>query len=189
MTVVAAARGVANVTVTARALDGLSAQLSFAVTVRNQAPVAQDTVPAQVLFIGDTASVNVAAYFSDPDGDALSYSVASSDSGVVSASISGSVVSLRALTRGMSTLTVTARDPEELSAQQHIAVMVPNREPVILDNIPPQTVFVDQTVELDLSSYFADLDRDALSYAAGSSNGAVVLALLFWRWFLALGSA
>ena len=178
VTVEATARGVATVTVTAGTLDGLSASISFNVTVRNQAPVARDTVPAQTLFIGDTASVNLAAYFSDPDGDALSYSVASSDSTAVSASISGSLLSLEALVRGVSTLTVTARDPEELSAQQHVTVTVANREPVAIDSIPPQTPFVDQTVELDLSSYFADLDGDALSYAAGSSNGAVVLAVV-----------
>ena len=178
VTVEATARGEAMVTVTARALDGLSARLSFAVTVRNQAPVAQDTVPAQTLFMGDTVSVNLAAYFSDPDGDALSYSVATSDANAVSASISGSLISMRALTRGASTLTVTARDPGQLSAQQPITVTVANQEPIILDSIPPVTLFVDDRVGLDLTPFFADRDGDALSYAAGSSNGDVVLALV-----------
>ena len=178
VTVTAVAAGVANVTVTARALDGLSAQQSFTVTVQNRAPVARDSIPEQTLFMGDTASVNMAAYFHDPDGDALSYSVANSDEAVASASVSGSLVSLKAATRGTSTVTVTARDPGGLSARQDFAVTVPNREPIALDSIPSQILFVDQTVELDLSSYFDDLDGDALSYAAGSSNGAVVLAVV-----------
>ncbi|MCY3704267.1 MAG: Ig-like domain-containing protein [Gammaproteobacteria bacterium] len=118
VTVTAAARGIATVTVTARDPGGMSAQLTFTVTVPNQAPVAVDAVPAQSIFVGDTASVDVSAYFNDPDGDALTYSVANSDATAVSASVAGSVVSLTAITQGISTVTVTASDPDGLSAEQ-----------------------------------------------------------------------
>lgn len=174
VTVTAAARGVATVTVTAQDPGGMSAQLTFTVTVPNQAPVAADAVPAQSIFVGDTASVDVSAYFNDPDGDALSYSLANSDATAVSVSVAGSVVSLTAITQGMSTVTVTARDPDGLSAQQNIEVTVPNRPPTGLDTIPPQSLSTGQTIELGMSSYFTDPDGDALTFAAASANTGVV---------------
>ena len=168
--VTAAARGIATITVTARDSGGLSAQLTFTVTVPNQAPVLADTVPAQTIFVGDTASVDMAAYFTDPDGDALTYSVASSDATAVSASVSGSVVSLTAITQGISTVTVTASDPDELSAEQHIAVTVPNRAPIALDTIPSRTLLAGSTLEFDLARYFTDPDGDSLTFTAASAN-------------------
>ena len=173
VTVTAAARGVATVTVTARDSGGQSAQLTFTVTVPNQAPVAVDAVPAQSVFVGDTASVDVSAYFNDPDGDALSYSVANSDETAVSASVSGSVVSLTAITQGMSTVTVTARDPDGLSAEQSIAVTIPNRAPTALDTIPSSTLLAGNTLEFDLARYFTDPDGDALTFTAASANAGV----------------
>ena len=174
VTVTAAARGVATVTVTARDSGGLSAQLAFTVTVPNQAPAAVDAVPKQTVFVGDTASVDMAAYFTDPDGDALTYSVESSDATAVSASVAGSVVSLRGITQGMSTVTVTARDPDGLSAEQNIAVTVPNRAPTTLDTIPSQTPLAGETMELDMLSYFTDPDGDELTFAAASANTGVI---------------
>lgn len=170
VTVTAAARGIATVTVTARDPGGMSAQLTFTVTVPNQAPVAVDAVPAQSIFVGDTASVDVSAYFNDPDGDALSYSVANSDATVVSASVAGSVVSLTAITQGISTVTVTASDPDGLSAEQDIAVTVPNRAPTALDTIPATTLLAGNTLEFDLARYFTDPDGDSLTFTAASAN-------------------
>ena len=176
VTVTAAARGVVTVTVTARDPGGLSAQATFTVTVPNRAPAAVDTIPGQSVFVGDTASVDVAANFDDPDGDALTYSVESSDTTAVAASVAGSVVSLTAITQGMSTVTVTARDPDGLTAEQDIAVTVPNRAPTLLDTIPSQTLFAEETTELGMASYFADPDGDELTYAAASANTGVVSA-------------
>ena len=173
VTVTAAARGVAIVTVRARDSGGMSAQLTFTVTVPNQAPVAVDAVPAQSIFVGDTASVDVSAYFNDPDGDALSYSVANSDATAVSASVAGSVVSLTAITQGMSTVTVTARDPDGLSAEQSVAVTVPNRAPTALDTIPSKILWTRNTLEFDVARYFTDPDGDALIFTAASAHAGV----------------
>ncbi|MYH49767.1 MAG: hypothetical protein F4151_09645, partial [Gammaproteobacteria bacterium] len=148
----------------------MSAQLTFTVTVPNQAPVAVDAVPAQSIFVGDTASVDVSAYFNEPDGDALSYSVANLDATAVSASVSGSVVSLTAITQGISTVTVTASDPDGLSAEQDIAVTVPNRAPIALDTIPSRTLLAGNTLEFDLARYFTDTDGDSLTFTAASAN-------------------
>ena len=66
---------------------------------------------------GSAATVDVAERFNDPDGDALTYTVRSSDAGVAAASISGSVVTVRPLAAGAATVTVTARDPDGLTAE------------------------------------------------------------------------
>ena len=66
---------------------------------------------------GSAATVDVAGRFNDPDGDALTYTVRSSDAGVAAASASGSVVTVRPLAAGAATVTVTARDPAGLTAE------------------------------------------------------------------------
>ena len=174
--VTATARGVATVTITARDPGGLSAQATFTVTVPNQAPGAVDTVPARTVFVGDTVQVDVAAYFDDPDGDELTYSTASSDPAAVSTSVAGSVVSISGIAAGMALITVTATDPEGLSAQQGFEVTVPNRAPLALGALPARTVPVGRTVAIDVSPHFEDPDNDPLTYQAATTDSAVALA-------------
>ncbi len=173
VTVTAAARGVVTVTVTARDPGGLSAQLAFTVTVPNQGPVAVGAVPAQTVFVGETASVDMGAYFNDPDGDALTFTAASANAGVVSVVIAGSTVTITAVAPGATMVTVTAADPEGMSAHQTFAVTVPNRAPVAIDTIPGQSVEPGQTVAVDLSPFFNDPDGETLTYSAASSNTGV----------------
>ena len=91
----------------------------------NRAPRATGSVPAQALTVGGSAaSVNVARYFTDADGDALTYTARSSRSGVVTAAVSGSSVTLTPVAAGAATVTVTARDPAGESASQTVAVTV-----------------------------------------------------------------
>ena len=137
-------------------------------------PVAVGTVPAVNLFLGDTGVVEAYGYFTDPDGDPLSYGAVSSDGGVVAASVSGDTVRLAAAGRGSATVTVTATDPGGLSAEQSVPVTVSNRAPEPVDSIPAQEVRVGDTVALAVSGYFADSDGDALGFAGVSSDTLVV---------------
>ena len=168
--VTALARGVAIVTVTARDPRGLAAQQRFQVTVANQAPEAVGEIPAQAVSAGETATVDVSPYFREPDGDALSYTASSSNAGVARASVSGSAVVVSALAGGLATVTVTARDPQGLAAQQRFQVTVPSRAPEAVGAIPAQAVPIGGTATVDLSPYFSDPDGDELSYDAASSN-------------------
>ena len=94
-------------------------------TSSNQAPQASGSIPAQELTVGAAAGmVDVAQYFSDPAGDALTYAADSNDAGTVTASVSGSILTLTPVAAGMATVTVTARDPGGLSATQTIDVTV-----------------------------------------------------------------
>lgn len=74
--------------------------------------------------VGDTVSIGVASFFSDPDGDALTYAATTSDRGVSTASASGSTVTVVGVAGGTATITVTATDPGGFSARQPFAVEV-----------------------------------------------------------------
>ena len=141
----------------------------------NRAPVPAGSIPAQTVAVGETAAVDVSAYFSDPDGDALSYTAETSDAGVAEVSVSGSTVTVSAVGRGSATVTVTATDPGGLTATQTLEATVPNRAPEARGSLPDQTVQAGQTATLDVSPYFTDADGDALSYAASSSNPSVAV--------------
>ncbi|MCZ0934974.1 MAG: Ig-like domain-containing protein [Gemmatimonadetes bacterium] len=137
------------------------------------APVQVGTIPDQAVEVGETVSLDVSLYFTDPDGDALAYAASSSAANVVSVSVSGSTVTITGVTKGTAEVTVTASDPDGLSATQRFAATVPNRAPEPSGTIPDQTVQVGETATLDVSLYFADPDEDALMYAAASADASV----------------
>ncbi len=176
VTVAAVAKGRTTVTITATDPGGESATQSFSVTVPNRAPVAEGTVPAQTVEVGDSATVDISPFFSDPDGDALSYSAATSDTTVIVAMATGSVISVVAVAKGEATVIVTAADTEGLTATQSFSVEVPNQAPMVADMIPVQTVAVGDRVTLDMTPFFADPDGDALHYGAVAMDGDVAVA-------------
>lgn len=93
----------------------------------NRPPVATGTIPAARILVDETVTVDVAAYFTDPDGDRLSYTATVSPGTVASATVTGSVVTIVGLTMGQGVATVTASDPGGLSAQQQISLNVDDR--------------------------------------------------------------
>ena len=172
--VVAVTKGSATVTVTASDPGGLTARQSFAATVANRAPEAVDSIPAFEKYLGETAALVVSPYFSDPDGDALSYEAESSDTAVATAAVSSDTVRVLAVARGNAIVTVTASDPEGLFAEQSFPVTVPNRAPEVVDSIPGAGTHSGEHVTVIVSGYFSDPDGDSLSYEAESSDTAVV---------------
>ncbi len=140
-TVTGVAAGSATVTVTATDAGGLSAQQSFAVTVTvpNRTPEAVGKIEDLDIYVDSVAELDVAAYFTDPDGDDLAYEAASSDTTRVTVSVSGSVVAVTGVAVGSATVTVTATDAEGLSASasQTIRVTSEAPSPVIITNVEP----------------------------------------------------
>ena len=177
VTITAVAAGSATVTVTASDPGELSASLEFGVTVTepNEAPVAEGTIDDQTLVAGTEAMVDVAANFSDPDGDELTYAATSSDDAVATVAASGTVVTVTAVVEGSATVTVTASDPGGLSASLEFGVTVtpPPVPPAITDTIPTHDMIVDSMVVLDVSPYFEEGD---LTYTATTSDEAVAVA-------------
>ena len=182
LTATAVAAGTATVTVTATDPDGLTATQSAGVTVEaaNQAPEAVGAIPPQTMTAGQTVTVDVSSFFSDPDGDELTYTAESSDAAVLTAGMSGSSLTATAVAAGTATVTVTAADPDGLMATQSVAVTVEaaNQAPETVGAIPPQTMTAGDEVTVDVSPFFSDPDGDELTYTAESSDAAVVAVSL-----------
>lgn len=141
----------------------------------NRAPTATGSIEAQTIPAGESVTVNVAGNFTDPDGNTLSFSAASSDDAVATASVSGSNVTIEGVAAGSTTVTVTASDPGGLSATQSIAVTVEaaNQAPVGEGIIDDQGMVVGDEVTVDVTDNFSDPDGDDLTYTATSSDTAV----------------
>ena len=89
----------------------------------NRPPEPVGTVPPQALAeSGPALGVSMEAYFSDPDDDPLTYAAASSNAGAVTAFASGDTVWLAPGAAGTASVTVTAQDPDGLSATQAMTV-------------------------------------------------------------------
>ena len=106
---------------------------------RNSPPSALGMIPSHVLQAGgQRASVDLASYFADPDGDELAYEVRSGSS-LIDAGVSGDQVTLTPHQEGESTLVLMAQDSEGFFALQHARVVVlPAPDP---DNFNIDVVF------------------------------------------------
>ena len=173
-TVEALAKGTAVVTVTATDTEGLTATQAFAVTVPNQPPLATGSIEGRTIEVDETASLDLPTYFTDPDGDGLTYSAVISDGAVAGIEVDGSTLTVNAIAKGAATVTVTATDTEGLSAMQEFAVTVPNRPPLAAGFIDGQTIAVGETATTELSGHFSDPDGDDLVYTAAVSDAALV---------------
>ena len=142
----------------------------------NNSPVATGTIPAQTVEVGETATVDLSDYLNDPDGDALTYSIRTSEAGVATTSVSGSNAVVTGVAKGEVTITVTATDPSGLSAQQSFRVEVPNRAPEAVGNIADLELLGEDTVTIDVSGHFTDPDGDALTFEAITSDEGVATA-------------
>ena len=143
----------------------------------NRAPTATVAIPSGSLTIGTPGIVNLAEHFSDPDGDQLAFTATSNNTGVLSVSVSGSVLTLTPAREGNATVSATARDARGASAAQSFSVSVerPNEAPRVRRGIQDQTLTEEgQDVNLDLDDYFSDPDGDRLDFTATSDNISVV---------------
>ena len=174
LTVEGRAKGAAAIQVTATDPGGLSATQDFMVTVPNRGPVSVDSIPGRRVEVGETVALNVAGYFSDPDGDPLSFAAVVSHPRRLSTSVSGDTVLAAALRKGRVAVAVTATDPEGLAAALEFVVTVPNRPPVAVGTVATDTVRAGDTRHLDAAALFDDPDGDTLAYAVGTSDSTVV---------------
>ena len=189
LTVTPKAAGTTNVTVTAKDNNGTVSQ-TFTVTVKAAAPPPANnpptvrTIPDESLMVGETESVTLSRYADDPEGDALTYSAASNNDAVATASVAGAELTITAVAVGTATITVTVSDGTS-SVDRVFDVMVsaappvdppvdpdPNERPEqeLIDDIGIDELRREGTIELDLSMYYDDPDGDDLSYTAISSN-------------------
>ena len=179
-----------TVTVVAEDTDGHTGVQRFTLTVKgtNNAPVASGTIPNITKKASDSATdVDLTPYFTDADGDTLTYTVISSDTAKATVSLSGATLTVTPVAEGTPTITATATDPSGAFATQTftMTVNVANRAPVASTTIPNQTIPrvyapQDSTVVLNLEDYFSDPDGDALTYSAPLNDTSKVVALNFY---------
>ena len=107
----------------------------------NRSPTASGSIPEQTLSVEQvTSTMDVAPYFVDPDGDMLMYTAVSSDVGVMSASISGSTLTLTPVDAGAAIVSVQATDPGGLTATQQVTVTVELEESAAQSESAPDLV-------------------------------------------------
>ena len=84
----------------------------------NRSPLVSQSIPDQAAFLGDEVRLDMQGYFSDPDGDTLTFEANSSNTHVATVSVSESLLTLTAMNPGRSDIRVTASDPDGLNVTQ-----------------------------------------------------------------------
>ena len=172
LTITGVVAGSATITVTATDTANATATQTISVTVvTNRVPVSVGTIPTQTLGVGGTAAtVDMSPYFSDPDGNSLTYVARPADTSIVTVTRSGSTFTITPVAAGSTTITAQASDDSNASATQTFSVkVVSNRTPTKVGTISSQLVRVGSTaVTIDVSPYFSDPDGHTLTYSATS---------------------
>ena len=114
LTVTAVSEGAAIVNVTASDGEGGEASDDFIATVSqagsNQAPQVIQAIDDQSFEEDESFEVDLSTVFSDPDGDALSWSASSSNTDAATVEVTGSMLIVEGVDPGNATITVTASD-------------------------------------------------------------------------------
>ena len=150
----------------------------------NRPPRSQGTIPLQRLAVaGRAAAVDIGDYFSDPDGDPLTYQTTSSDDDVAGAGMSGSMVMIKPGAAGPATVTVTAKDGRGGLAYQTIAIVVdakPEENPSDFTFVPvilnaegrDNALFTSELTLTHRGTEQATLDFTYTAHAGGGSGTA-----------------
>ena len=148
----------------------------------NSAPTAVGTIPDQVIIPGTELALNMSSYFNDPDDDALTYRISSTDP-FSKQSVSGSIVKLLLSASDYicdpETVNVTARDPGGLEATQKITLRRVNDPPVASTyTFPSLTIEVGESIRPYVANWFSDTDScdDRLTHTAESSDTGILTA-------------
>ena len=188
--ITAMAEGTATITVTATDRPGVILPVSIQtfnveVTAKPNDPPSVRTIGRVSLDIDDqpTDTVDLSEYFTDPDGDTLTYTARSHNDQIATVDRTGSVITITAVGEGSTKITVTAKDEMNDAVSQTFSVDVgrENNQPRLVAPIPDATGLKKAyagdpaaTHSFNVSQYFTDDDDDELDITASSSNRTVV---------------
>ena len=173
LTLTGVAVGSADITVTVTDQPGesqepLSTTETFTARVKNRDPEC-DAIADQTVKVGKSKTLTVSC--SDGDGHSLSYTASSSDTSKVTVEMTGSSLKITGVAATASPhprVTVTVTDGHGGSDSVEFPVTVREKPSCDLSSIDDQTLFVDGSRTLDLSSVCDG------TYSASSSNTSVV---------------
>ena len=179
--------GMARIDITATDPYNRSVRASFNVEVINQAPMVVDTEPTQFgpVMTGDTLNIELSRYFSDPEGNMLTYGAMSDDDSIAMASTpsASGMTTITAMGEGAAMITITANDGTNADVSHMLTVTVDPTPVVVPTNNPPSSAGINamslvagRTHDLDLSTVFTDPEGDALTYTAMSDNVLIATA-------------
>ncbi len=180
----AAGAGELSISVTATDGGGLGVTDTFAVVITeapNNAPVLGDPIADRTLSVGGgSAEFSLARHFRDPDGDTLTFTATSSATGVATAVVSGSILTVAPVASGPATISVTATDPDGASVTLTFTVTVTavNRPPAVATPIAPVEVQLGHTAKVSIAAAFTDTDSTSLEYAVTSGRTDIATAVL-----------
>jgi hypothetical protein len=184
ITVTPAANQIGNAVITLFADDGKDGKVSksFMVTVNpvNDAPVASAALVELVLPERSNNLIQMNDFFTDPDGDVLTYSVVGSLPSSSTVAEFGfdpdyGTLTINAYTynTGSSTVTIRATDADGLSVTQKFQVKLDNVElPPSIESIEDQVT--DEDTPLTLTASVRDYDGDSVTLTASSNNQTLI---------------
>lgn len=89
----------------------------------NSEPIVTSTIPPYTIAVGDYVNIGLSSHFSDPDGGVLTYEASSSNPAVARVLVTGTLLTVEALSRGIADVTVTARDDQAAEVRQVVEVL------------------------------------------------------------------
>ena len=147
----------------------------------NETPAATTVIPDRTLVESDGVDqFDVSTYFSDPDGDELSYAATSTDSDVAGVRLVGATLAVTPIGVGTATVEVTAADPGGMSIDQDFLVQVVAASggsggffPII--PTAPQEVIGSSNSGLDRSNLLSEDAAIVVPYALSPMPGQAVI--------------
>ena len=178
MVLIPRAEGSTTVVITAIDTRGGRGQTTVNVTVLgNVPPVISSPINTVELRPNATAPViDLTTHFSDPDGDVLTFTAATDQPNIATATVEGNNLTIRARDRGLTSVRVTATDPDGESVQMTFLVAVINDPPTAQTSISLDLAHRGDTDSVDLTTIFTDPDMDALTFEASVSDDSIATA-------------
>ena len=170
LTVTAKAAGSATVTVTATAgSDSKTAR--FTVNV-NRVPTVANPISDVTLANGGSTTVALANVFSDADNDTLWLSASPSNSAALTASVSGTTLSLTAKLHTKVSVRVIANDGNSQVQDEFIVTI--NSAPTVANAVADAGPLpAGQTLTVDMDNVFSDADSDYFTFNVTTSDSSV----------------
>lgn len=137
---------------------------SFTFTVVNSAPVLTATIPDKTAPIGQSFTFNISSYFSDPEGQKLSYTLTSAPAYL---SINGNgVISGTPSAQGTVNVTVQASDGEK-AISDTFTLTTNNPAPVLVSKITDRIYTAGDVVSnVNIAQHFKDPNGEKLTFTA-----------------------